>query len=226
MQWSFDRLNLEGEDIREDLQSLDLDLFSKLTVGDFACGWGYTTLSLMLELHDAECIGVDQFKKNLVLDVPSLDEVQRQFDEVKNNVLSQVNLKQEGGIKNDVYQLFNNGRFPKFQIADIVKGRNLPSGLDFVYCKKLLQNVFEGGYNISPNGDEGVQLAIENITKTVKQGGLVCIVEPAGKNFMTFLESSGLELVRCCRINRSDINGETRVSLYKAQYLVYIYAKP
>ena len=91
MQWLFERLKLERDDIREDLKGLDLDLSTKSRIGDFACGWGYTTLSLMLEFQDAECIGVDQFKKNPDLDTPSLDEVQQQYEEVKKYVLSQTN---------------------------------------------------------------------------------------------------------------------------------------
>ena len=71
MQWSFEKFEFEREDLRQDLTGLDLDL-SKCRIGDFACGWGYVTLGLMLELQCHECIGVDRCKKDLILDVPSI----------------------------------------------------------------------------------------------------------------------------------------------------------
>ena len=224
MQWFFERFELEREDLRQDLIGLDLNL-SKCRIGDFACGWGYTTLGLMLELQCRDCIGVDRFKKNLILDVPSIQDVQEQFSEIKNMVLKKTNLSQNNGVINDIHHLLSNERFPGFQTGDIVAGDNLPSELDIVYCKRLLQNVFEGGYSNSCQGDDGVRLAVEHIAKAVKRGGLICLVEPAGTNFMTFLDRAGLELIRCCRIQRNEINGQKRNMIYKAPYLIYQYLK-
>jgi len=224
MQWSFERLEFERDDLRQDLKGLDLDL-SKCRIGDFACGWGYTTLSLTLELQCSECIGIDRFEKNLILDVPSIQDVQEQFSEVKNLVFQNSSSLQNNRAIDDIHHLLRNERFPRFQIGDIVAGDNLPSELDFVYCKKLLQNVFEDGYSNSRQGDDGVRSVVKHIANAVKRGGLICLVEPAGTNFMPFLEQAGLELIRCCRIQRNEINGQKRNTLYKVQYLIYHYSK-
>ena len=224
MQWSFERFEFEREDLRQDLIGLDLDL-SKCRIGDFACGWGYITLGLMLELQCRECIGVDRFEKNPILDVPSIHDVQEQYNEIKNMVLQKTNSPQNNGVINDIHHLLSNECFPRFHTGDIVAGDNLPSELDVVYCKKLLQNVFEGGYSNSYQGNDGVRLAVEHIANAVKRGGLIILVEPAGTNFMTFLDGAGLELIRCCRIQRNEINGQKRNMIYKAPYLIYHYSK-
>ena len=220
MQWFFERFKLEIEDLQQDLRGLELGI-SKRRIGDFACGWGYTTLGLMLEFQSSECIGVDQFEKNLVLDVPSIQDVNVQFDQVKNIVLDKTDSLNNQGIRKALFQLFNHKRIPEFQKGDIVAGTNLPSDLDFVYCKKLLQNVFEDGYSNSCKGDEGIRKAIHNIVGAVKPGGLICLVEPSGAILMPFLEQAGLEVIHCYRIQRSEINGQRRNLLYKPHYTIY-----
>lgn len=224
MKWSFEEFKPEREDIRQDLQGLELSL-SGGRIGDFACGWGKTSLGLMLELPCRECIGVDRFEKNLVLDVPSIQDVQEQFEEIKSIVLSSSNPLQEDRAITELRPLIENERLPKFQIGDIVAGENLPSELDFVYCKKLLQNIPGGAYSNRHQGDDGIKLAIKQIASSVKRGGHICLVEPAGINFMLYLEQEGLDLIRCCRIQRNEIIGQKRDTLYKAQYLIYHYVK-
>jgi len=223
MQLSFERFELEREDLRQDLVGLDLDS-SYRRIGDFACGWGYTTLGLILESQCYECIGVDRFEKDPILDVPSINDVQKQFNDVKNLVLQREISSQYKGIFADIHHILIRGRFPKFQLGDIVAGNNLPSDLDFVYCKKLLQNVIEGGYS-NYQGNDKVRSAVEHIANAVKPGGLICLVEPAGINFMTFLEQTGLELIRCCRIQRNEINGLSRNMIYQSQYIIYHYSR-
>jgi len=224
MQWSLENFELEREDLHQDLMGIDLNL-TKCRVGDFACGWGNTSLSLMLELQCRECIGVDQFEKNINLDVPSIQDVEEQFEKIKNIAIKNTNSFENSRGINDIHYLLESERFPTFQIGNIVTGNNLPSELDFIYCKKLLQNILEGGYSNPKQGDEGVKLAIKNIANAVKQQGHICLVEPAGTNFMAYLEQAGLELIRCCRIQRSEIIGTKRNLLYKAQYLIYHYLK-
>ncbi|RIK31686.1 MAG: hypothetical protein DCC56_05750 [Anaerolineae bacterium] len=225
MRFSIEKLKLEREDVQEDLRGLKLAPLA-LRVGDFGCGWGYTTLSLMLELQTFECFGVDRFTKNLVLDVPSIEDVNLQFNELREEVLSNAYPPEEHNIKSEIHQILQNSPFPKFQVGDVVTGDNLPSNLDFIYCKKLLQNIFDGGFNQYHKGDEGVNLAINRIFHAVKQDGVICIVEPAGTNFMPFLEQNGLEMIRCCRIQRNRISGQKRSTIIKEQYLLYHYKKP
>jgi hypothetical protein len=127
----------------------------------------------------------------------------------------------------EIQHLLKSKRFPTFQIGDIVTGENLPSDLDFVYCKKLLQNVLEvnSGYPNTLQGEDGVKSVIKNIATSVKQGGRICLVEPVSTDFMPYLEQAGLELIRCCRIQRNDIVGQKRNMLYKTSYLIYHYSK-
>jgi len=224
MQWSIERFELEREDLQQDLKGLDLSL-AECRIGDFACGWGNTSLGLMLELKCHECIGVDRFEKNTLLDVPSLEDVQEQFKEIRDMAFTSPSLLQDNKIVTEIRNLYKNERIPNFQIGDIVTGENLPSDLDFVYCKKLLQNILEGGYSNSRHGDDGVRLAVKHIANAVKQGGQVCLIEPAGTNFMTYLEQAEFQLIRCFRIHRNEIIGQKRNMLYKAQYLIYHYSK-
>lgn len=224
MKWSLEEFKLEREDLRQDLQGLDLGLRG-CRIGDFACGWGKTSLGLVLEMPCHECICVDRFEKNLDLDVPSIQDVQEQFEEIKSLVLSSPNPLQEDSVITEIRPLIENEHLPKFQIGDIVAGENLPYELDFVYCKKLLQNILGGGYSNHQQGDGGVRLAIKQIGNSVKQGGLICLVEPAGTNFMPYLDQAGLDLIRCCRVQRNEIIGQKRDMYYKAQYLIYHYLK-
>jgi hypothetical protein len=151
MQWSIERFKLEREDLQQDLKGLDLRL-DECRIGDFACGWGNTSLGLMLELKCHECIGVDRFEKNTLLDVPSLEDVQNQFIEIRDMALTSPSLLQHNKVIAEIRNHFKNEHIPNFQISDIITGDNLPSDLDFVYCKMLLQNVLDGGYFNSRHG--------------------------------------------------------------------------
>jgi hypothetical protein len=224
MQWPIERFILEREDLQQDIKGVDLRL-DECRIGDFACGWGYTSLGLMLELKCHECIGVDRFEKNPDLDVPSLEDVNNQLKEIRDMALTNPSPLQHNKVIAEISNLFINEHIPNFQIGDIITGDNLPSDLDFVYCKKFLRNVFDGGYSNSRHGEEGVRLAVKNIANAVKQGGQVCLVEPAGTNFMTYLEQAGLQRVRVCRIHRNEIIGQKRSKLLPAQCLIYHYSK-
>ena len=123
---------LEREDIRQDLKGLDLNLH-ECRIGDFACGWGYTSLGLMLETQCKECIGVDLFEEDAVLGVPSLQAIQKLFKNLKNTKLSERNLLQENGVLREIRRFLDGGKDINFQVGDIIEERNLPIDLDFVY---------------------------------------------------------------------------------------------
>ena len=225
MKWFLEQFKLEREDLQQDLQSLDLNLH-ECRIGDFACGWGYTSLGLMCETQCKECVGVDLFEEDPVLEVPSLQAIQKLFENLKSTKLGEQNLLQGNGVLREIRRFLNDDRDINFQVGDIVKGRNLPINLDFVYCKKLLQNILEGGgYPNEFEGEEGVKEAIKHIAASVKDGGQVCLVEPAGQNFRVYLEREGLKIIRQCRIQRHEIIGVERNKLYKANYTVYHYSK-
>jgi SAM-dependent methyltransferase len=221
----FEQLKLEIEDIQTDLLGINL-VEREIRIGDFGCGWGITTLGLMTETNTSDCIGVDQFLKNQILNVPSIQDVQQLFNSVKDFVASHVTNSQSDFLQEAILHKIKDGKLPNFQTGDIITGIGIPSNLDFVYCKKVLKNISDGGYGHDIKGVLGITSAIENIAKSIRPGGLVCIIEPAGVNFIPFIEHAGLDLIRCCRINRGDISQGKRLSLYKSQYMIYQFAKP
>jgi SAM-dependent methyltransferase len=222
----FERLKLELEDLHEDLAGLPLNT-SDCRAGDFGCGSGYTTLGLIFALHVGECIGVDKFMGNWLS--PSLQDVQRQFDAVRETLLTTPDdSPDEDSLKGDIRRLLSEGRYPLFQKHDIVKSNKLPNNLDFAYCKKVLGNIYTGEYDNSLKGEEAVSLAITNIAGTIRYGGLVCLVEKAGINFAPFLEQAGLMFLRTCRVRRGEIgeHGRLTSSAMIGQYVIYFYRKP
>lgn len=220
----FERLKLELEDLREELVGLASGRID-YRVGDFGCGWGYTTLGLMLELHVAESIGIDKFMGNFLS--PSFQDVQHLFDTVREITIKESDKSPYDDLKGDIRRLLSKGRYPVFQKNDIVKGSKLPSELDLVYCKRLLGNIYTGEYNNSLKGDHAVSIAIANIVNTLKIGGLVCLVEKDSIYFAPFLEKADLKLVRICRICHNEIeeSGRSTSSFKIGQYFVYQYRK-
>jgi len=222
MQQFLDQLTLEREDVQDDLESVRLSV-PKCRVGDMGCGWGFTTLSLTLELRPSECIGIDQFVRDSIFGVPAFEDVQSLFSVIRAGVIDQASEVQRDDLRNDLRRLFQEGYYPVLRASDIVTGENLPSELDLVYCKKVLKNIFDGAYANPRSGAEAVASAIRNIAHAVKRGGQVCIVEPACEiNFPSFFGQSGLKLVSQRRIERGEIIGSRRQTLYRAQYIQYV----
>lgn len=219
-----ERLKLELEDLREFLRGLPLNL-SDCKVGDFGCGGGYTTLSLMLALNVAECIGIDTFLGNGFS--PSFQNVQQTFDEIKTAVLAIPENPQEDKIIEEIRYLLLNGRFPVFQQDDIVQSISLPDHLDFAFCKLVLGNIYTGEYNNTIKGENGVNLAIRNIVKSTRQNGVICLVERDTMNFTSFLQNARLTPLRICRISRGDIGtfGRLTSSVSIVNYVVYLCKK-
>lgn len=217
-------LKLELEDLKEFLRGLPLDIpISR--VGDFGCEWGVTTLGLMIALNATECVGIDTFTgKDLS---PTLERAQKRLDDAKAKVLAMQENSQEESLVREIQRLLRKERFPLLQQDDIVQSKKLPKNLEFVFCKLVLGNIYEGVYGNSLKGDQAVELAIRNIEESTKQGGIVCIVERSAVNavnFSTFLEAY-LSYLRICHIRRRDIGTNGRTSL-STNYIVYAYRKP
>lgn len=219
----FERLKLELEDVQDELLSVPLNLPIR-KICDFGCGEGYTTLGLMLALKATECIGVDKFSGDLLS--PSLQMVEQVFKNLQDSTLKALNFK-EGSLQDDLQRLFRESGSPVFQNGDILKGDNFPDNLDFAYCKKVLGNIYTGEYNNSPNGEEGVSIAISNIAKKIRQGGILCAVEKASAYFAPIFERAGLRFLRICRIQRGEIGsqGRSTSSTMIGQYFIYCYQK-
>lgn len=213
----FERLKLEVEDIQDELRSLPLQITSH-RIGDFGCGEGYTTLSLMLTLQATECIGIDKSSNQDVQQVFNIvrDSTHKIYDNLKGDSLQQ-----------DLQRLLGKSDYPVFQKGDILKGYNLPNNLDFAYCKRVLGNIYSGEYDNLPNGEEGVSIAINNMAGTIKQGGIFCAVEKASAYFAPIFERTGLTFLRICRIQRGEIGSQGRITSTAGigQYFVYCYQK-
>jgi hypothetical protein len=220
----FKNLKLELEDLQEELRSVSLNIPDS-RVGDFGCGAAYTTLSLMLLLMANECVGIDKFAGDSFS--PSCQEVRQGFDAVKDTILNAPGNLQENALKRDIWKLFSGARCPTFQQGDVLIGHNLPSNLDFAYCKRLLGNIYSGEYDNSPKGEEGVSRAINNMVGTLRQGGILCVVEKANIYFAPSIERTGLTFLRICRIHRGEIGVQGRLTGTTGigQYFVYLYQK-
>jgi len=149
------------EELREDLVGLPINAFKK--VGDFGCGWGFTTWCLMREIPNSECIGIDKFDPE---NPPtwsndfSLEYVQNWYKEIDAN------------------------NYPDFRQGDIVKGENLPSDFDLIYCKRVLYNIF------LTKGESELIQAINHIVQALKPNGWFCLIEIQESNFKAVLEDS------------------------------------
>jgi SAM-dependent methyltransferase len=210
----FERLKLEIEDIQYELKDAPVNI-SNPKVGDFGCGAGVTTLSLMLILQANQCIGID--KKDY--------DTEQSFSKLRDALETFTNVE-EGSLQQDLQRLFRKTNGPVFQIADVLEGQNLPNGLDFAYCKRLLCNIYGGDYENIINGEEGVWLAISNITKTLKQGGIFCVVETM--DFAPFFESIGLKVLQSFHFQRGEITSEGRSTssgMIRQNFVCY-YQKP
>ena len=165
-------------------------------LGDFGCGDGYVTLSLMLHLNAKECFGVD---KNNDWKLPTIEEAKLEFNTGQNVPV--------GDLSEEVRQLLNEERWPTFQQDDVLKPHDLPKNLDLAYCKRLLTNIREGAYNNSLNEDDRLSRAINNIVDCIKQRGLFCLVE---MDFFTNELSPSyfpkLKFLRVCQVAERDSN--------------------
>ena len=141
---------------------LPINTFKK--VGDFGCGWGYITWSLMQEISVSECIGIDKFDPKTP---PVWYQVEAGFSLEKTQELS---------------KQIDANKYPDFRQVDIISGKNIPSDFDLIYCKRLLYNIF------NENSRLELGQAINHIAQALKPNGWFCLVEINDLSFKTSLE--------------------------------------
>jgi SAM-dependent methyltransferase len=170
-----DRINFERDELREDLMGLPINEFKK--VGDFGCGWGFVTWSLMQEIPASECVGIDKFDPN---DPPTFSEG-----------FSRENIQ-------NWYKQIDAKNYPDFWQGDIVSGENLPLDLDLIYCKRVMHNIF------SNKGEDELARAIKHIAQALMPNGWFCLIEIRESYFKTILEETLIQAKfefsspRCC----------------------------
>jgi SAM-dependent methyltransferase len=204
------RLELELEDIGQELECLPLSK-PDCKIGDFGCGEGFATLSLMLHLDAFACTGVD---KSETWQLPSIGEAKRQFSTIEDSSIDSLSVR--------VKHLLNDMRFPQFQLSDVLKSKDLPKDLDLAYCKKLLVNIDDPAYGNPPKSEDGLTRSINNIVNSLKQGGLFCLVEKI--SLKTHLMRSDLKFLRVCLIERGVIKPEGREHQVEGVF-VHLYRK-
>lgn len=200
----FNRLQLELEDIQEELRCLPVPT-PNCRIGDFGCGSGYSTLSLMLHLHAIDCRGVD---KNNFWDLPTIEEARQQFNNGQD--------APAGSSIEKAKQLLAEERWPRFQLGDVLDAENLPKNLDLGYCKLLLRNIHNEAYGNPPKAEDGLFRAINKIVNCIRQGGFFCLVETdiltMDLNLKSILTRSDLKFLRVCQLERGTIEPEGRKS--------------
>ena len=226
LQQIFDLLAHERDELREDLSDLSVNE-KKIKVGDIGCGWGSITLCLMLELSQAECLGIDKFDPN---DPPNLDlRFSFEIDNVRavSNAIIE-NLKSESIHAQDSELLdafqesvIRNGRFPKFHRGNIVTGEHLfpafDQYFDLIYCKRVLFNLYNNG-----DGVDDLNKAIYHIANALKPKGVFCFVEVNTWGNSPSLEDSlrrvGFIFLPPRKIVRSF---DSVLGNYQSEYLIY-----
>ncbi len=216
----FDQLKFVMEDVWEDVTSAKLDIEGG-RAGDFGCGQGLTTLSLMIALGLSDSIGIDKDDK-------AIEQAQKLINQVKEYLFSvgtENQWQQLSEIEALVYNVLKSGKL-EFQVDDVVTNEGFLSDLDLAYCKRILTPIFLGEYGNKIIGEIGVKTAIEKIAKSLKiDGWLIASEKASGIDFLPFFEQAGLGVVSTTRFERGDIGTKGRITLYKSQYVRYVCRK-
>ncbi len=222
MEFFFKRLDAELEYLQEDISLAKLNL-SGGKACDFGCCLGFTTFSIASVQNFSEVIGVDK-------DANAISQAQLWIEAVKKHIqlTGETKKLEVDELENQACNLLKIQRPPKFRVGDIARGENLPSDIDFAYCRKILTPIALGEFENSISGQEGVKNTLENIAKSVKQRGWLLIIEKAMSSSIDFKSSfiqTGLELVSISSIRRKDILTDGNKGLSETSYLIYTLQK-
>jgi SAM-dependent methyltransferase len=212
----FRHFDLVCEDVREELEFMDLNE-TILRVCDFGCGKGLITYAFAVELEGSKCIGIDKFHGE---SVPTFGSITQYVGNLR--------LGCEGpsgeNIPEELCRLYHQGRLPIFQTGDLLLGDNFPNNLDLAYCNKVLVNIFLGKHGNELSEMEGVQAALSNISRSVKPGGYVCIVEFEGFPLEDYFPKADLDLVKYIPFTRNDIRSKGRTTVI-SKYALFLCQK-
>lgn len=157
-------------------------------IADFGCGNGSRTIALMLKLGATEVVGVDIDQEEIDLanqveihqKLERLREEARKIKEIRS--VAGINLPLSAHVRARADYLVNryeNIPLPHFRQGDISKGprgTGLPSDhFDVVYCRYVLYHLFCDNAEMALSRS---RLAIEEMSRVAKPGGLVVAHEP------------------------------------------------
>jgi SAM-dependent methyltransferase len=202
------KLDAEKIQIANDLKSINFPLPSE-AIGDFGCGSGYTTYSLMSILRVPETIGID-------IDKHAINQASLWFEGVRSYLKNQ--LKEE--LSEDTIIEKTNNRLgivipPRFIVGDVISGNNLPSFLGIAYCRMLLANLLINCEKDGFSGIDRTKMAINNIGKSLLPGGWFIAVEIEGVNLDMLFDE---ETYYCVNIDHSPLG-------WVDPYRRYVYRK-
>jgi hypothetical protein len=215
----FRLLHLIQADVQEELNLLG---YSKqpTRICDFGCGNGLTTYSLALQFGAAECIGMDRFNS---IGAPRVEDL-HQFQEIlKRYCVEETTRKQP--FSEDLCRLVLEKRLPHFRRGDFLMGENLPDVVDLAYCKRIFVNVFGGKYAEDPSGEEGLHLAIERITASIRPQGYLCAVEFEGFDLEKVFAEWNLRILKQATLHRRDVRSRGRTRAV-SRYTLVLCQKP
>jgi SAM-dependent methyltransferase len=163
----FRYLDLVREDIREEFSLLGIKQRNP-RICDFGCGNGLTTFGLAIESRESECLGVDLFGKVTKI-TPT--EITQLIETVTTEC------KDKNKYHQEICELIEANRIPKFHQGNIVNNINLPQEIDLAYCKKVLVNIFLKEYEGFPSGEQSLIAGLGNIYQSLRPGGQLCVIE-------------------------------------------------
>lgn len=165
----FNQLALEIEDVAQDLASSGLAA-PILRVADCGCGNGFSTLSLLTVLRARQVLGIDQ-------NSDAIRRAKATLECLRSSVRSITpETHKSEAVAGFLAAL---ARYPviSFHVGDILTGEKLPDNQDLAYCRKVLTPIHEGEFNNPIDGPNAVQVAMENLSRTIKPTGHPLLVE-------------------------------------------------
>ena len=195
----FRYLDLVREDIKEEFDLLGINQ-KKPRICDFGCGNGLTTFGLAIERKESECIGVDLFGKATKI-------TPKEIAQIIETVSSEC--KNKSKYLQEICELIETSRIPKFQQGNIVNNINLPKDIDLAYCKKVLVNIFLKEYESIPSGEQSLTAGLRNIYHSLRPDGQLCVIEYY-KDFILeiYFEKCGFQIEKKELIKRREIRSK------------------
>jgi|GEM_PF-2383186 len=188
MKWLMDTLGVYEHDIkcfrsrvelyREELQwlcSLGLQFQS---VANFGCNIGTETFALAWFLNAREAVGLDKDQRDIAQALKTRHDFQEHISGIKKLAkFHSHELPQDFRARlQSIITEYQDRPVPNFDEGDMIGRTSLPSNhFDLAYCKLVLNHI---ACNDGEQASHNALLAIQEMIRVVKPGGLVVAIEP------------------------------------------------